>query len=53
MSTCLAALDELGRWEDDLEVEELSSVQSATLIVVIVVHVPTPTPVSPLTTPRV
>jgi hypothetical protein len=52
MDNCLSTLDQLGGWEDDLEIEELSSIQSATLIIVIVVvHVPTP--VSPLTTPQV
>ena len=52
MENCLTTLDQLGGWEDDLEIEELSSIQSATLInVIVVVHVPTP--VSPLTSPRV
>jgi hypothetical protein len=52
MNNCLTTLDELGGWADDLEIEELSSIQSASLIVVIVViHVPTP--VSPLTSPQV
>lgn len=52
MDNCLATLEELGGWEDDLEIEELSSIQSATLIiVVVVVHVPTP--IGPLTSPQV
>ena len=45
MNSCLTTLDELGGWEDDLEVEELSSIQSATVIIIIVVvHAPTPRP---------
>jgi hypothetical protein len=52
MNNCLATLEELGGWEDDLEVEELSSIQSATLIIIVVI-VHGPTPVSPLTSPQV
>jgi hypothetical protein len=44
MNSCLATLDELGGWEDDLEIEELSSIQSATIIIIVVVggHFPSP-----------
>ena len=52
MNSCLATLQELGGWEDDLEVEELSSIQSATLITVVVVwtHIPPVGVRPPLTT---
>jgi hypothetical protein len=51
MDNTLSTLDRLGDWEDDLEIEELSSIQSATVIVVIVVG---PTlPHNGLTTPQV
>jgi hypothetical protein len=41
MSNCLNTLDGLGGWEDDLEIEELPSVQSATtIIIIIIVHLP-------------
>lgn len=50
MSNTLDTLDEVNGWEDDLEIEELSSIQSATLIIIIVVHPPTPLPGSALTT---
>ncbi len=50
MNSCLSTLDELGGWEDDLEVEELSSIQSATIIIIIiVVGTPLPSPGTALT----
>jgi hypothetical protein len=49
MNSCLAQLDGLCGWEDDLEVEELSSIQSATLVIIIVVGA-TPLPSTALTT---
>jgi hypothetical protein len=43
MDSCLATLDELGRWEDDLEIEALSSIRSATLVIIVVFgHTPLP-----------
>ncbi len=53
MENCLSTLDEFGGWVDDLEVEELATIQSATTIVIIIVHVPSPGPVYPLTSPQV
>ena len=49
MAHTLATLDEVNGWEDDLEVEELSSIQSATVVIIIVVHPPTPLPGTALT----
>jgi len=49
MANTLATLDEVNGWEDDLEVEELSSIQSATVVIIIVVHPPTPLPGTALT----
>jgi hypothetical protein len=51
MENTLSTLDRLGDWEDDLEIEELSSIQSATVIVVIVVGGTLPH--NGLTTPQV
>jgi hypothetical protein len=35
MNDCLTTLDELAGWEDDLQVEALSSIQSATLVIIV------------------
>lgn len=51
MDNTLSTLDRLADWEDDFEVEELSSIQSATVIVVIIVGGTLPH--GPLTTPQV
>ena len=42
MNSCLDTLNELDGWADDFEIEELPSVPSATIIIVVVVvaHLP-------------
>lgn len=35
MNSCLETLDEFGGWEDDLEIEALPSVRSATVLATI------------------
>lgn len=52
MNECLATLDQSSSWADDLEIEELSSIRSATTIIVIVIPSPVPMPVNGLTTLR-
>jgi hypothetical protein len=54
MNSCLDTLDQLEGWEDDLEIEELSSIQSATTIIVVIVigwHPPVVGSKPPLTSP--
>ena len=50
MNNTLSNLDAMGNWDEDLEIEELSSIRSATIIIIIVNPSPSPLPGTALTT---